>query len=701
MEYIYIESDSDNINTDDYEPTINYESDDNYESFMESDKEVPIADLTESNSYSPFDDYEVIATQSSKVVNDNNINSNYDDDLLPINLITENLRVGEIRYLALPMEYLPTSEQGIAIVFNIGSWESYDSFFNNIQYQRGRPSGGGNTKVWYTFLDCDVHKYYSTCQGIKRCAFACTEIQNASHSEVNMDTDLYQEENMSLNDQKSKEIQTYTLLKVGLLDVVDGGIRMFEAASEITSCSVVLSSNSKRKTCGFLHRYSDNTVQEGSIIKHQCDVKYYKIIPYNIKECPYVILISKGIHKHSPPPSTKVPNEITNKLKDIIKEASEELVNITPRKLVSSNLIKATFGVNYLSQIHASLNNINKLRRLVSKVQKIHHPFGQGLLGLTYNIWKKNIKYSDYVQQSAVFSNGQLMIICISELQAKAWIDLEYFEIDLSFKRVSGKINEFEINCYNEKYKLTLTYARVFTNIANSEAYYRMFNSLFDWVFKLTEKLPQFYHIHKMGWKCIIGVLDNSQAKGLDEALHSIDKSLSWDEHLCYIFKSYQLMYELLEASTYERIDKIFKELKASNELNINASLNPLFSFMDTEIWLKAPDNTNVAEASHANINRDGKALSLENAILKAKHYDECYFNICNIQDKYRIIRNFQKTKRQINKPTKVSKKPKVDTSLIQDTKNNLELQEKQLLIKERKLKLEERKVRLEHEKLE
>ena len=49
-----------------------------------------------------------------------------------INLITENLRVGEIRYSALPIEYPPTSEQGIAIVFNIESWESYDAFFDNV-----------------------------------------------------------------------------------------------------------------------------------------------------------------------------------------------------------------------------------------------------------------------------------------------------------------------------------------------------------------------------------------------------------------------------------------------------------------------------------------------------------------------------------------------------------------------------------------
>ncbi|CAG8834783.1 6928_t:CDS:1, partial [Cetraspora pellucida] len=48
----------------------------------------------------------------------------------------------------------------------------------------------------------------------------------------------------------------------------------------------------------------------------------------------------------------------------------------------------------------------------------------------------------------------------------------------------------------------------------------------------------------------------------------------------------------------------------------VKASLNPLLSFMNTEIWLKASDNTNVAKASHANINHDGKALSLENVIL-------------------------------------------------------------------------------------
>ena len=49
----------------------------------------------------------------------------------------------------------------------------------------------------------------------------------------------------------------------------------------------------------------------------------------------------------------------------------------------------------------------------------------------------------------------------------------------------------------------------------------------------------------------------------------------------------------------------------------VQASLNVLYSFIDKDIWYKAPDNTNVAESYHANENRDGSSLSLEVAILK------------------------------------------------------------------------------------
>ena len=59
--------------------------------------------------------------------------------------------------------------------------------------------------------------------------------------------------------------------------------------------------------------------------------------------------------------------------------------------------------MDYLSQVHASLNDIDKLRRLISKIQKEYNPYGQGILGLTYNIWKGKEEYEDYVQQAGMY----------------------------------------------------------------------------------------------------------------------------------------------------------------------------------------------------------------------------------------------------------------------------------------------------------
>ncbi|PKB97857.1 hypothetical protein RhiirA5_404131 [Rhizophagus irregularis] len=509
-----------------------------------------------------------------------------------------------------------------------------------MQYFQGRPSGGGDTSIWCPFLGYHVKKYIRTCQGIKAYEHLNEDLRNKVHTEVDMDQDFYQTPSEAALEQRTKEAKTYLIyissateewfigcsnwcdkVKKGkhyfekLKNDVDPELlgRLFNGENlesigeigEANSCNVILSSNSRRKTCGFLHQHSDDRIKEGRIVEHKCKNKFYKIIPLDLKKTPYVILISKGIHTHHPPPPSNVPSDITEKLKKMIEVESEELVNITARKLIS-----------------------------------------------------------------ATFSNGHIMVICMSEVMAHAWTKLEYFEIDLSFKRVQGDINEFEVNCYDSQHNMSLTYAHVFTNIADAIAYERMFNALFDWIYQLTGNKPQIYHIHQKGWKCILGDLDQAQAKGLGMALHKIHNSLTWEEHLLHIFKSchihynrnvknnkysYQLkklMYEFPNASTTERVNQIFEELEASDESIIKdwiafyskpwvrASLNPIYSFIALDIWQNAPDNTNVAESCHANCNRDGKALPLEAAILKAKNYDERQFISCDIHNCYGVAKS-------------------------------------------------------------
>ena len=52
-------------------------------------------------------------------------------------------------------------------------------------------------------------------------------------------------------------------------------------------------------------------------------------------------------------------------------------------------------------------------------------------------------------------NNGQVIIICMLAEQAKKLITLEQFQIDVSFKRIKGEINEFEINTYDSNHHLS------------------------------------------------------------------------------------------------------------------------------------------------------------------------------------------------------------------------------------------------------
>ncbi len=63
------------------------------------------------------------------------------------------------------------------------------------------------------------------------------------------------------------------------------------------------------------------------------------------------------------------------------------------------NLIKAYFEVEYLSDIYASLNNTDRLRYYIDKIQKEIHLQGYGLLDVVYNYSCNINDFRDYVKR--------------------------------------------------------------------------------------------------------------------------------------------------------------------------------------------------------------------------------------------------------------------------------------------------------------
>lgn len=66
-----------------------------------------------------------------------------------------------------------------------------------------------------------------------------------------------------------------------------------------------------------------------------CSVEFKMLTPLNLQRFPFVILISKGIHTHPPPPPSKTPTCIKSELQKLIENAKDQFIDITAQQLIS------------------------------------------------------------------------------------------------------------------------------------------------------------------------------------------------------------------------------------------------------------------------------------------------------------------------------------------------------------------------------
>ncbi|CAG8641212.1 3354_t:CDS:2 [Funneliformis mosseae] len=141
------------------------------------------------------------------------------------------------------------------------------------------------------------------------------------------------------------------------------------------------------------------------------------------------------------------------------------------------------------------------------------------------------------------------------------------------------------------------------------------------------------------------------------------------------------------------------------NILYVTASLNQYVSNIDHEIWRKSGTNTNIAEAAHVMVNKEGKQLSLLAAILRGKRYDERCYKTIDIHDKTGVPRTHQdksEVKRmQISikrKESHTRKYKRQEDSASENEETILSMTDHgkmlELDIEERKMRLREREIK-------
>ncbi|CAB4481210.1 unnamed protein product [Rhizophagus irregularis] len=668
-------------------------------------------------------------------------------------LISSVYHITDIRHSLFPIEYPDTSDDGIAYVFHVENWTDKKAVFNNIQYGLGKP-GGAHSNIFCPFLGVQCKDDKKSCQGVKICKIATPEFKDVTHSTVDLNMDLSSRNSSFLTISSSHQIRlntqeeylavinskccynNYTCngqpviryhktnrsnvnqyfigcsayifgtrhryisgkpnVDKNLLKELLGNEGRISNVNGDKNCFTLIPSASQKQKCPIPH-IIDGKVELLPLVKTGCNVIFHKYEPLDLESCPYIVMVVKNTHSHPPPPPHRTPNHLQQDLKSLIENSNDLLIDSTSRRLISGPLIKAVFGETVLADVHASMNNIDKLRNIIMREQKLLHPYGQ-----------------------AFIDDGHIMILCMFKLQAEHMSKFKYFMVDMSYKRVFGEINELEFNAYDENNNSVVTFCRIYSNGSNAKAYQYMFTAFFEVYEDLTREKPTFYYFNsenseKKGWAAIIVDLDKGQAKGLSLALNSLYNSLSPEQHLLSVLKSclihfernvrnskYSdeskfLMRQLPKAKTKDEVDFLFDQLRLIDDENINdwiteyqtpwilASLNCNYSSMDYDVWMTTPFDTNVSECSHANINRERTRLRLKTAIFHSWNYNLGLYR--------RFYNNYQynKNKKTTSLLKSQNKRQKGNVKGVKNDEFQQQIQE--LEIEERKEELERKKI--------
>ncbi|KAI9104916.1 hypothetical protein DFS34DRAFT_221122 [Phlyctochytrium arcticum] len=84
-----------------------------------------------------------------------------------------------------------------------------------------------------------------------------------------------------------------------------------EVCDPNNQCPTVLPTSSRQKSCLAveLHKVNGEYVK-GPIESKACNVKFIKITPKDLTDCPYVMVVSTGVHNHPPTPPLTIPTYV-------------------------------------------------------------------------------------------------------------------------------------------------------------------------------------------------------------------------------------------------------------------------------------------------------------------------------------------------------------------------------------------------------
>ncbi|KAJ7586405.1 hypothetical protein C8J56DRAFT_1051777 [Mycena floridula] len=419
-------------------------------------------------------------------------------------------------------------------------------------------------------------------------------------------------------------------------------------------CTTITNASSQR-TFSFDHRTSDGFLEQATMVRMECGVKFriFQPLEAHRRACPYVLVTVKGVHEHPIPLPLRTPPAAKAVVLNLIDKIGTDLADLTTRRFLRHPAVRAYLQETFpgevapnFSQIHVSLANRAHLSSYIDKASKKKFPFGTGWEGVKHlkeiqdhagnpeaiyvrriiDISAAGVVRDIQDEETAVASGQDLrIIVCMTRKQSHRLLKAQYLQGDVAFKRVIG-FKEFELASLNRDANTSLVFCRVFITRETAFSHCLVFDAIHEIVKEDTGRDLRWRHLSASSIDdfddCILQFMADQhggQAKGL--GLH-LQKLAQMMPHQMDLHEPHRRVASL---SPYEHLHRIFRlcvihilryirECKGVTE-SVRQSMRSL-------MCIEHPDWKGAIQAIQTEGNKEGKGCSLLGAIEKGHHFD-------------------------------------------------------------------------------
>ncbi|KAJ7280439.1 hypothetical protein C8J57DRAFT_1220907 [Mycena rebaudengoi] len=421
----------------------------------------------------------------------------------------------------------------------------------------------------------------------------------------------------------------------------------------LIECSTVCNFSTQRSICPFDHQDEDGDLLQLQMIHLKCKVvfKIYEPLEEYRMQCPYVLVVVKGVHKHPIPLPVKTPPAVKTEIRELLSQFQEDLPDLTPRRFLRHPLVKAHLAQNFpglpnpmMSDVHISLSNRAHLKCFIDDIRKATFPSGTGWKGVellqSQHLIERPLT-EQYIRTMVDIDASGFDVHDEDEVEQSQGLSRLKFIVLMgregSFKRIVG-LYEFELAGWDRD--AATCRAVQWHHLHGAEPYGDYGRKILQWagdqhggqakglglhlqnvaqrlpdVFdlyqqtRLLKDLSPYDHLNRVFRLCVTHAFQNIRKCKVPDVVKALMRSLICIEHV-----------------DWDRTIHKIKNLggKPAEECSKFAFAGMCWakSFIPRDIWLSGERTSNLIESVHADVNCEGLHCTMVGGVLKGEFFD-------------------------------------------------------------------------------